>query len=76
MAEFKKGEFVLYRNGDRCELGRVLSNRDPRTVFVCYSAGETAAATPVRCLSKLENLWDGCGPMDLGGARFADKEEG
>ena len=54
--DFKVGEYIVYRNGDRCELGRIKSVREDGA-FVCYHEGETAAKTPYDCMSHLVNAY-------------------
>lgn len=54
MIEFKPGEYIIYVNGDRYEIGkikRVVSDG----AFVWYSSGDTAAKTPFDCMHKLVN---------------------
>ena len=63
----------LYVNGDRYEIGRVVSTH-PDGAFVCYHEGETAAKTPYECMHRLENQYV---MTSLGGDRFADcRQEG
>ena len=40
-----KGQYILYKNQDRYELGRVKEVRNNNTAFVCYHSGDTAALT-------------------------------
>ena len=54
MADFKEGEYIIYRNGDRYEIGRIKRITDDGA-FVWYSEGETAAKTPFDCMHKLVN---------------------
>lgn len=61
------GQYVLYKNGDRYQLGRVKRVADDGGAFVWYSAGETASKTPRDCLYLLENARNITG-TDLGGA--------
>ena len=52
--DFKEGEYIIYRNGDRYEIGkikRIVSNG----AFVWYTEGDTAAKTPFDCMHKLMN---------------------
>lgn len=51
---FKEGEYIIYVNGDRYELGRIKRLCDDGA-FVCYHEGETAAKTPYVCMRKLVN---------------------
>lgn len=61
------GQYVLYKNGDRYELGRVKRVADDGGAFVWYSSGDTASKTPRDCLILLENARDIL-DTDLGGA--------
>ena len=54
MADFKEGEYIIYRNGERYELGRIKRITE-NGAFVWYSEGETAAKTPFDCMHKLVN---------------------
>lgn len=65
---FEKGTYIVYVNGDRYEIGRVVSTH-PDGAFVCYHEGETAAKTPYECMHRLENQYV---MTSLGGDRFAD----
>ena len=52
--DFQEGEYIIYRNGDRYEIGkikRIVSNG----AFVWYTEGDTAAKTPFDCMHKLMN---------------------
>lgn len=51
---FKEGEYIIYRNSDRYEIGRIKRITDDGA-FVWYSEGETAAKTPFDCMHKLVN---------------------
>ena len=54
MIDFKEGEYIVYQNGDRFELGlikRVVNDG----AFVWYHDGSTAAKTPFDCMHKLIN---------------------
>ena len=54
MDEYKVGEYIVYHNGDRYELGRIKSlNLDG--AFVAYHSGETGAKTPYDLMHKLVN---------------------
>ena len=54
MNEFKVGEYIIYVNGDRYEIGKI--KRITETgAFVWYHDGETAAKTPFDCMHKLAN---------------------
>lgn len=54
MEDYKVGEYIIYTNGDRFEIGRIKSIKDDGA-FVCYHEGETAAKTPYDCMHKLTN---------------------
>ena len=54
--EFKPGDYVIYQNGDRFEIGKIKRIADDGA-FVFYSEGETAAKTPFKCLRKIENMY-------------------
>lgn len=45
MDKYVIGEYIVYVNGDRYEIGRVKSLREDGA-FVCYHEGETASKTP------------------------------
>jgi len=68
MNNFTEGEYIVYVNGDRYELGRIISLRDDGA-FVCYHEGETAAKTPYDCMHKLVNGFV-IKETTLGGVRF------
>ena len=57
VAEFEAGEYFVYRNGDRLELGMVLGPAPSGNWWCFYHSGETAASTPPRCMHKLENAY-------------------
>lgn len=54
MPKFKEGQLIVYRNGDKYEIGKI-----KRVVtdgaFVYYSSGETAAKTPFDLMHPLAN---------------------
>lgn len=54
MKDFKVGEYIIYQNGDRCELGRI-KRIVSDGAFVYYSEGDTAAKTPFDCMHRLVN---------------------
>lgn len=56
MSEFEVGEYIIYVNGDRYEIGRIKS-LGPGGAFVCYHGGETAAKTPYSHMHKLINSY-------------------
>lgn len=51
---FSVGEYIIYVNGDRFELGRIKS-LTPTGAFVAYHEGETGAKTPYDLMHKLVN---------------------
>lgn len=51
---FRVGEYIIYVNGDRYELGRIKS-LTPTGAFVAYHDGETGAKTPYDVMHKLVN---------------------
>lgn len=74
MNKFEIGEYIIYVNGDRYELGRIASLRADGA-FVCYHEGETAAKTPYDIMHKLINGYT-ISKTTLGGGRFDRTEEG
>lgn len=68
--EIVPGQYVLYRNGDRYELGRVKRVTDDGA-FIWYSAGDTASKTPWDCIIALENARNII-DTDLGGMEARD----
>lgn len=69
----KPGDWVVYQNGMRFELGRVVRRNNKDTGwFICYHNGDTATSTPNECLHEIMNLSNEMGitPMTLGGDRF------
>lgn len=68
LSKLKPGDYVLYQNGSRFELGRVKRvDFENRKAFVWYSSGDTAARTDFRDLVLLENACD-IKDTGLGGA--------
>ena len=65
---FEKGTYIIYVNGDRYEIGRVVSTH-PDGAFVCYHEGETAAKTQYDKMHKLINAYV-VKDTSLGGERF------
>ena len=63
---FEEGEYIIYQNGDRFELGKI-KRSTPDGAFVYYSSGTTAAKTPFSCMHKLANKYV-IGETSLGGA--------
>ena len=56
MSDFKEGEYIIYRNGEQYEIGRIKRITDDGA-FVWYSNGETAAKTPFDCMLKIVNAY-------------------
>lgn len=54
MKDFKVGEYIIYQNGDRFELGKIKRITNDGA-FVYYSSGDTASKTPFSCMRKLAN---------------------
>lgn len=73
MSRFEVGEYIIYVNGDKYELGRITSLR-PDGAFVCYHEGETAAKTPYGTMHKLENRYT-ISRTTLGGGRFEEDSD-
>lgn len=73
MNKFEVGEYIIYVNGDRYELGRITNLRQDGA-FVCYHEGETAAKTPYETIHKLINGYT-ISKTTLGGRRFDCTEE-
>ena len=71
MDEFKEGQYIIYKNGDRYEIGkikRITSNG----AFVYYSSGDTASKTPFDCMHKITNEYV-IGETSLGGGVKMDE---
>lgn len=52
---FEFGDYVLYSNGGKQDVGRVLRmSKDGLSAYVCYHEGCTAARTPVNMLKLLD----------------------
>ena len=56
MDEYSIGEYIIYRNGEKYELGRIKSLREDGA-FVAYHEGETGALTPYSHMHKLINRY-------------------
>lgn len=56
MDEYRVGEYIIYRNGEKYELGRIKSLREDGA-FVAYHEGETGALTPYSHMHKLINRY-------------------
>ena len=54
MKDFKEGEYIIYQNGDRYEIGKI-KRITPDGAFVWYHNGDTAAKTPFDCMHKIIN---------------------
>lgn len=73
MNDYKIGEYIVYVNGDRYELGRITSLQS-NGAFVCYHEGETSSKTPYDTMHKLINGY--CiSKTTLGGGRFDEMDE-
>lgn len=70
MDKYYVGEYIIYRNGEKYELGRITSLREDGA-FVCYYGSETAAKTPYDFMHKLFNGYV-IRKTTLGGSRFAE----
>lgn len=66
MKDFKEGEYIIYQNGDRYEIGKIKRIVDDGA-FVWYHSGETAANTPFEQMHKIVNEYV-IGETSLGGA--------
>jgi len=51
----KVGDYIIYNNGDRFELGRIKRVNSDGSAFVFYHEGDTAARTPAGCMHELLN---------------------
>ena len=56
MDEYSVGEYIIYRNGEKYELGRIKSLREDGA-FVAYHEAETGALTPYDHMHKLINRY-------------------
>lgn len=70
MEKFKNGEYFIYVNGDKYELGKVKRENDNGTAYFCYyHEGNTCAWTPIDCMHKLVNAYiireDGFGKAEM-----------
>ena len=64
--KFEVGEYIVYVNGDRYEIGKIKRIVEDGA-FVWYHSGDTASKTPFSCMHKLVNAY--CiGETSLGGA--------
>lgn len=70
---FQIGEYIIYVNGDRYEIGKIKSLREDGA-FVWYHEGETAAKTPYAQMHKLANEY--CiKDNNLGGTPMIERPE-
>lgn len=70
MKNWDVGDYCVYVNGDRYEIGRV-KRLCKDGAFVCYHSGETAAKTPYDLMHPLVNSY--CiEKTSLGGECFND----
>lgn len=65
MAEFHEGQYIIYKNGDRYEIGKI-KRITQDGAFVWYSCGDTAAKTPFDCMHPIINDYV-IGETGLGG---------
>ena len=56
MKDYSVGEYIIYRNDDKYELGRIKSLQE-NGAFVAYHEGETGALTPYDRMHKLINRY-------------------
>lgn len=71
--DFEEGEYIVYVNGEKYELGRIKSLREDGA-FVAYHEGETGAKTPYDTMHKLINSYTiKC--TSLGGEYFESESE-
>ena len=52
--EFYKGQYVIYENGDKIEIGRI-KTLEENGAFVAYHEGETGAKTPYELMKPIDN---------------------
>ena len=71
MDQYHEGEYIIYVNRDRHEIGRVKSLR-PDGAFVAYHEGETGAKTPYDCMHKIQNEYV-IKETSLGGDYFKER---
>ena len=58
MQTFKNGEYFIYVNGDKYEIGKVKRPNNNGTGYFCYyHSGTTAANTPTDLMHKLINAY-------------------
>ena len=73
MDKWDVGEYIIYRNNEKYEIGRIASLREDGA-FVCYHDGETAAKTPYDHMHKLINAY-AINDTSLGGERFKEGQD-
>lgn len=56
MDKFNVGELIIYKNGDRYEIGKIKRLCEDGA-FVWYHEGDTASKTPYDCMHKLVNRY-------------------
>ena len=56
MPKFEEGQLIVYRNGDKYEIGKI-KRIVKDGAFVYYSSGETAAKTPFDLMHPLVNAY-------------------
>lgn len=66
MKEFYEGDYIIYQNGDRYEIGKI-KRIVPDGAFVWYHSGETTSKTPFDQMHKIINDYV-IGETSLGGA--------
>ena len=54
--DFRPGEYIIYMNGDRAEIGKIKRVVDDGA-YVWYHNGDTAAKTPFDRMFKLVNAY-------------------
>lgn len=54
MKNFKEGEYIIYRNGESYQIGKI-KRITPDGAFVWYHEGDTASKTPHALMHKLTN---------------------
>ena len=73
MGKFKVGEYIIYVNGERYELGRIKKLTEDGA-FICYHEGETAAKTAYDLIHKLVNGFT-IKDTTIGGEVFKESED-
>lgn len=73
MNNYSVGEYIIYQNGDKYELGRIKSLQDDGA-FVAYHEGEIGAKTPYSHMHKLINRYCII-DTSLGGDFFKEQTE-